>query len=66
VDDVRDLPRRKLDLAARGVPPGYATAPRGGPELPEFQEPGAGGSPEGDDGPAAEEVLPADDHGTHG
>jgi len=56
-DDVRDLPQRKLDLAVRGVPPGYATSPRGGPELAEFRE------PEQDDGPAAEEVLPADDHG---
>jgi len=63
-DDVRDLPQRQLDLAVRGVPPAYATAARGGPELPEFQEPAASGPPEGDDGPAAEEVLPADDHGT--
>ena len=59
-DDVRDLPQRKLDLAVRGVPPGYATMPRGGPELPEFRE------PEQDDGPAAEEVLPADEHGSQG
>ena len=44
-DDVRDLPQRKLDLAVRGVPPGYATAPRGGPELPEFQEPAAAERP---------------------
>jgi 8-oxo-dGTP pyrophosphatase MutT (NUDIX family) len=59
VADVRDLPQRKLDLAVRGVPPAYATRARGGPELPEFRDP-----PEEDDGPAAEEVLPADDHGT--
>ena len=64
-DDVRDLPQRKLDLAVRGVPPGYATTPRGGPELPEVREP-AGGSVDGDDGPAAEEVLPAEKHGTSG
>ncbi len=37
-DDVRDLPQRELDLAARGVPPGYGPVPRGGPELPEFRE----------------------------
>ena len=30
-DDVRDLPQRKLDLAARGVPPGYAAAAAGRP-----------------------------------
>jgi 8-oxo-dGTP pyrophosphatase MutT (NUDIX family) len=62
VTDVRDLSPRKLDLAVRGVPPAYAARPRGGPELPEFRDPVPG--PEGDDGPAAEEVLPADDHGT--
>jgi 8-oxo-dGTP pyrophosphatase MutT (NUDIX family) len=60
VADVRDLPQRKLDLAVRGVPPAYMTGARGGPELPEFRDPPS----EGDDGPAAEEVLPADDHGT--
>jgi hypothetical protein len=63
-DDIRDLPQRQLDLAVRGVPPAYATAARGGPELPEFQEPAASEPPDGDDGPAAEEVLPADEHGT--
>jgi hypothetical protein len=63
-DDIRDLPQRQLDLAVRGVPPAYATAARGGPELPEFQERAASEPPEGDDGPAAEEVLPADEHGT--
>jgi len=50
-DDVRNLPARALDLARRGVPPGYL-GPRGGPELPEF-------TADSDDGPAAEDVLPA-------
>jgi 8-oxo-dGTP pyrophosphatase MutT (NUDIX family) len=84
VEDLRDLPRRELDLAARGVPPGYGQVPRGGPELPEFRDALGRAAPtssaaaavpagsaasgiseaEADDGPAAEEVLPADDHGT--
>ncbi len=63
VHDVRDLPQRELDLAVRGVPPGYATVPRGGPELAEFQGPAG---TEEDDGPAAEEVMPADEHGGPG
>ena len=42
-DDVRDLPQRTLDLAARGLP-------AGGPQ------PGGGLE---DDGPAADEVIPA-------
>ena len=53
-DDIRDLPERALDLARRGVPPGYL-GPRGGPELPEFSAAGS----DSDDGPAAEDVLPA-------
>ncbi|HYT10360.1 MAG TPA: CoA pyrophosphatase [Mycobacteriales bacterium] len=43
--DVRDLPQRALDLAARGVPPGY--------RLPA----GAAGEP-ADDWPAADDVIP--------
>jgi len=50
VDDVRDLPQRALDLAARGTPP----APR---------SPGA--EPE-DDGPAADDVIPGDGCPPHG
>lgn len=42
-DDVRDLPQRALDLAGRGVPPG-------------FRMPGA---EPGHDGPAADDVVPA-------
>jgi 8-oxo-dGTP pyrophosphatase MutT (NUDIX family) len=62
VEDVRDLPQQARELAARGVPPGFA-GPRGGPELPEFGG-SAGRADDSDDGPAAEDVLPADDHGT--
>jgi 8-oxo-dGTP pyrophosphatase MutT (NUDIX family) len=66
VDDVRELPERALDLARRGVPPGYV-GPRGGPQLPEFAEPAPAGAVAGvvadDDGPAAEDVLPADEPG---
>lgn len=54
VDDVRPLPQRAQDLALRGVPPGW-TGPRGGPQLPALAEP--------DDGPAAEDVRPADEPG---
>jgi 8-oxo-dGTP pyrophosphatase MutT (NUDIX family) len=60
-DDVRELPERALDLARRGVPPGYA-GPRGGPQLPGFAGPAPAGVLAGDDdGPAAEDVLAADD-----
>lgn len=44
VDDIRDLPKRALDLAARGMPRDY--------RLP-------GAEPE-DDGPAADDVIPSD------
>ena len=44
VDDVRDLPQRALDLAARGMPL-------------DFRAPGADPDPE-DDGPAADDVMP--------
>jgi 8-oxo-dGTP pyrophosphatase MutT (NUDIX family) len=50
--DVRELPRRAADLADRGVPVGPGGSPQG--DLP-----GAAGGE--DDGPAAEDVLPADD-----
>ena len=43
VEDVRDLPQRALDLAARGVPPDHR-APGAEPE---------------DDGPAADDVVPS-------
>ena len=43
-DDVRELPRRTLELASRGLPPGYRL------DLP--------GTGPDDDGPAAEDVLP--------
>ncbi len=51
-DDVRDLPQRTLDLAARGVPAGYRSVPA---------------DPAADDGPAADDVIPRtgghpDDH----
>ena len=59
-EDVRDLPEPLRDLARRGVPPGY-TGPRGGPQLPEFAD-RAPSDPH--DGPAAEDVVPADEHGT--
>jgi 8-oxo-dGTP pyrophosphatase MutT (NUDIX family) len=44
-DDVRDLPARALDLARRGVPPGYA-GPRGGPEFAGSADPRLGASPD--------------------
>jgi hypothetical protein len=59
-EDVRDLPEPLRDLARRGVPPGYI-GPRGGPQLPEFADPA---SSDPDDGPSAEDVVPADEHGT--
>jgi 8-oxo-dGTP pyrophosphatase MutT (NUDIX family) len=46
-DDVRELPRRTLELARRGLPAGY--------RLP---APPADGSEDADDGPAAEDVVP--------
>ena len=46
-DDVRELPQRVVDLAARGMPPG-------------FRMPGPEPDPDpADDGPAADDVLPA-------
>jgi 8-oxo-dGTP pyrophosphatase MutT (NUDIX family) len=54
--DVRELPRRTADLALRGVSAGPGGAPAGGPVG------GLAAVDDGaDDGPAAEDVLPADD-----
>jgi hypothetical protein len=50
-DDVRALPQRARDLARRGVSAGSP----GGPRPPDLAGP--------DDGPAAEDVRPADEHG---
>ncbi|MFL6130605.1 MAG: NUDIX hydrolase [Mycobacteriales bacterium] len=45
LDDIRDLPQRALDLAARGLPAGFRAPGTGFPE---------------DDGPAADDVIPSD------
>lgn len=50
-DDVRDLPQRTLDLAARGTRPCFRSpVPAGGPPEPEPDH----------DGPAADDVIPRD------